>query len=530
MIKKIFLFLLIFGITILAQSIYTPLENGVYLFLERMAVSKVVYLHNEVKPWTRSEIKNLLTIVENNKEKLSGLEQKQLKMYLDEFEEVDTFFNLAPVRFKDSKFSLSGIIVSDIMYRKLGDIDALKRSIGISFFGSYDKWFNAYIMFSDAGETGDFVDDSRAISPDRYYDFFDVDNGVEYSDIIGGLVLDMGWGNFAITKDYHQWGSGREGNLILSDKVASYPAISLTLKPVDWFRFYYMHGWLNSGVIDSSSVRTINSSLISSPQSYEFISKYIAVNMATFSIGRLLDISLGNSIIYWGDLRPEMFVPFMFFKYLDRDTGKGVFNDGNGQVFLDLSLYYPKNYNFYATLFFDVLSMKALLGDLQHARWLGVTLGAKMTGLFGYPIDLFLEYTRISPWVYEHKDDATTYKHLNTTLGHWIGQNADHFNIRVNYYPKHNLLVSFYSRFVRKGGLLDIYYAYNGDVEESFLYGENYKETSFGVNIYYDILPYLTLKAEGAVSDISDDLPGRVKDFYLGKNTYFSIGASFGIR
>ncbi|GJQ64310.1 MAG: hypothetical protein SCALA702_33630 [Melioribacteraceae bacterium] len=495
-----------------------------------MAVAKVIYLHNEVKPWTRSEIRNLLSTLESKKAQLSGFEQKQLEMYRDEFEDRDSFLNIAPVRYSDSKFILSGIIRSDISYRQFGDINSLKRSIGISFYGSYDKWFNAYIDFSDAGETGDFVDDSRAISPDRYYDFFDVDNGIEYSDIIGGVVLDMGWGNFAITKDYHQWGNGREGNLILSDKVASYPAISLTLKPVEWFRFYYMHGWLNSGVIDSSSVRTINSSQISSPQSYEFISKYIAVNMATVTINRMIDISVGNSIVYWGDLRPEMFVPFMFFKYLDRDTGKGVFNDGNGQVFLDLSLYYPKNYNFYATIFFDVLSTKALLGDLQHAKWLGVTFGAKRVGLFGYPVDLFLEYTRISPWVYEHKDDATTYKHLDATLGHWIGQNADHLNLRVNYYPKNNILVSLYSRFVRKGGLLDIYYAYNGDVDESFLYGENYTETRFGVKVIYDILPYFSLEAEGAMSDISDELPGRVKDFYLGNNTYISIGASFGIR
>lgn len=526
---KIIFFLITTTILFYAQSIYTPLENGVYLFLERMSVKQIVYVHNEVKPWTNKEILQYLKVVEDKKAELTNSERKQLEYFLEEFGESAQIFDLLPVRYKDEKFSLSGNIMASASYGVFGDANVLKRKVGINFYGSYNKWFNAYIRFSDAGETGDAYDDLRNISPERGYDFFEVDNGIEYSDIIGGLVIDFDWGNIRITKDYQNWGSGRDGQLILSDKTVSYPALSVTLKPVNWFRFYYMHGWLNSGVVDSSSIRRINSSNISSPESYSFIPKYIATNMLTLTYKGLIDYSLGNSIVYWGDIRPEMFIPFMFFKYLDRDTGKGVFNDGNGQIFVDLSLYYPKNFNFYATVFFDVLSIKSIVGDFRHSKWLGYTFGGKHVGLFGQGIDLFAEYTRISPWVYEHKDDATTYKHIDYTLGHWIGQNADLLTLGVNYYPRYDLFVSFYAKFLRKGGLLDIWYAYNGNVDEEFLYGERHNETVLGLKIKYDLLPYLKIVAEGAISDVTDELPGRTKSFYLGNNNSFSLGFSYGM-
>ena len=46
-------------------------------------------------------------------------------------------------------------------------------------------------------------------------------------------------------------------------------------------------------------------------------------------------------------------------------------------------------------------------------------------------LDVTVEYTRLNPWVYEHKNEVTNFKHLKYSLGHWLGQNGDQFRVTV---------------------------------------------------------------------------------------------------
>jgi hypothetical protein len=44
-----------------------------------------------------------------------------------------------------------------------------------------------------------------------------------------------------IGKDFYEWGYGKSGLLVLSQKPPSYGFIRLDVKPVEWFRFNYIH-------------------------------------------------------------------------------------------------------------------------------------------------------------------------------------------------------------------------------------------------------------------------------------------------
>ena len=146
-------------------------------------------------------------------------------------------------------------------------------------------------------------------------------------------------------------------------------------------------------------------------------------------------------------------------------------------------------------------------------------------------LDLLIEYTRINPWVYEHKYESTTYKHYNYTLGHWIGQNADQVKIQFNYQPVRGLRFELYFEGLRKGGLDDIYYAYGGTDEfnKSFLYAPLRSDKYLGISCIYEYIHDLLLVAKYRYSDISDEDPNRTPVNILGKKNTFSFSLSYGM-
>ena len=160
---------------------------------------------------------------------------------------------------------------------------------------------------------------------------------------------------------------------------------------------------------------------------------------------------------------------------------------------------------------------------------MGYTFGSKIVD---YPIknsSIDIEYTKIDPWVYEHKDITTTYKHIGYNLGHWIGQNADQIKIQFNYYFLRSLKASFFAERIRKGGLKDIYYAYKTTEIQPFLYSPVRKDYLYGLNVTYNPLHDVFLKGKFQYSDISDEDITRTPSFLLGKHFSFNVSLSYGM-
>ncbi|MCH7974017.1 MAG: hypothetical protein IH949_09045 [Bacteroidetes bacterium] len=520
-------------ISVYAQTVFIRPTDQVYDFLDKLSVKKTLYINDETKPFSRKKVAQYLKKINKNKYKLTGLEKRELTYFLEEYN-----FELKDKRiteryylssYQDKFFNFAFSPLGGYAISSIGKNNGHSRFIGIKAFGTYSDWFGAYIHFSDHGEFGDNVDNNRYLTPNTGYAFIGAPNGIEYSDIIGGITFDWKWGNIGLLKDYNQWGHGRFGNLILSNKAASFPHIRLELKPTKWFRFYYIHGWLNSQVIDSSSIRALHPNSLLIDKREEFISKYIVANLFTFNLYDYVDFSVGNSFVYSGRLRPEMFIPFLFYKLLDRDIGQGSVGDGNGQMYFDISLKHFKNFQFYSTLYIDVISIrKSLEGDF-HENWLGYTFGTKIVD---YPIknsSINIEYTKVDPWVYEHKDITTTYKHIGYNLGHWIGQNADHIKIQFNYYFMRSLKASIFAERIRKGGLKDIFFAYKTTDIQPFLYSPVRKDYIYGLNITFNPLHDVFLRGKFKYSDISDEDISRTPSFLLGKHFSFNVSLSYGM-
>ena len=209
-------------------------------------------------------------------------------------------------------------------------------------FSTYSDWFGASFSFKDIGEFGNNVDKDKNFSPISALPVKPAPDGIEASDIRASISFSWKWGSVSLAKDYLEWGNGNFGQLILSEKSPPFTFIRLDLHPTNWLRFYYIHGWLNSLVYDSSSFSYNHAESIKPFLRKDYINKYIAANLLSVSPFHWLDVSFGNSIVYSGKLRPEFFIPFLFFKSYDNRGEDVSVEDGNKQFYLDAAIRYPQ--------------------------------------------------------------------------------------------------------------------------------------------------------------------------------------------
>lgn len=507
-----------------------------------MSLKYYLNLNDEVKPYSRNYIAQNLLNIEKNKDLLNQVEKDELEFYIQNFNYEFKNLSFHPedspqlisrwflFSYEDSLFNLKINPIAGYGLSKIGNFSGHTRWIGASIYFTYSNWFGMNFSIRDKGEFGNNVDMNKYFTSETGAWYKKVSNGIESSDLRGGINLNWDWGSISLIKENMQWGHGKFGQLILSSKPPSYPHIRFSIKPVDWLRFTYIHGWLNSLVKDSAHAYYSYPGTLSQQLVESYIPKYVAANLLTISPLDWLDVSAGNAIVYGGALRAEFFIPFMFYKFLDHNTGRGNVNDGNGMMFFDVSVKYPENYQLYATAFIDVTEIRNILSNDFKNTWVGFTFGGKTINLLIDNLDINVEYTRLDQWVYEHKDEVTTYKHINYYLGHWLGQNADQLRLQLDYQPLRGLKIKAFAEKIRKGGLDEIYYAYKGIKEKDlpFLYTPLRKENRVGLDISYEFIHDLFIRGSLSHSDVRDDDSLRYAPFLLGTKTHLSFTINFG--
>jgi hypothetical protein len=531
-IVKISLLLVICPFNLFPQIVYTPLTSSVYNYLDRLASEQIISLNDEVKPYSRAKIAGYLIMAEEQLNKLNDVEKEGLKWYKEEYADELKIKNERWFLYKHSDSSFSARITPMGGYgiSETGSSHGHTRWWGISTYGTISDWLGASFSYKDIGQFGGNVDYKKDFTPERgyYINSYPAD-GIEFSDVKGGLNLNWNWGSVSLIKDDMRWGHGNFGQLILSDKPESYPQIRLFLQPVKWFRFYYMHGWLNSLVYDSAEFYYTHLESNNPILRKKYINKYIAANMLTVTPIDNLDVSIGNSVVYSGDLRPEFFIPFLYYKVMDHNTGRGDVDDSNGQVYMDVSSRNLQGIQFYLTLFIDSGSIRGMLHGDFHEWWGGYTLGVKKVNALIPNLDLIVEYTKLRPWVYEHKYDTETYKHIGFVLGHWLGQNADQLRVQADYKYNRPLTIHLYCERIRKGGMADISAAYYSIISEPFLYGLLRKDYDFGVSAEYELFHDLSITASYEYSQITDEDKNRTAEYLLGDKNSLSFSICLGL-
>jgi hypothetical protein len=514
------------------QIIFTSTDATVYNFFERMSLKGIIEYNDEVKPFSRTAIGNLLLKISEQKEKLNELEQKELAWQFEEYS-AETGYEDERFRLYSHRDSLFELTISPVAGYSLANNygkTAYHRWWAFKFWGTYGNYFGASFEYRDNTESGSGTDRKKLFSPQTgYFVTSSQQTSFDYSDVRGSISLNWDWGSVSLIKDYMQWGHGKFGQLILSDKAPSFPHIRLQLQPSPWFRFNYIHGWLNSMVYDSAYFMYNNTSSSNPTLRRKYVDKYIVANMVTVTPFDWIDFSAGNSFIYGGSPRWEMFIPFMYYKVMDHNTGRQGVDDGNGMIFFDAKVKYPETYKFYGTLLIDVLNIRDILKGDWWKSWFGITLGAKKIDLIVPNLDVSIEYTRLNRWLYENRDEVSTYKHMNYVLGHWIGQNADEAVLRFDYKPLHNLKVSLTTEMIRKGGLKDISFAYKNREYLPFLYEPLRKEISIELNSVYEIFHDTFVEGSYKYTDIKDTDITRTPGWMLGSKHSFSLAVYYGI-
>jgi hypothetical protein len=160
------------------------------------------------------------------------------------------------ISYHDSTFSIYADPISGYDVNSRSGEQIVHGKNGADVFGQFGKYLGFHLTFYDNTERGNYIDFNKDFTEQTGLNYkIKRINSLDYDDVTGSLIYSWKWGDFSLAKDYMRWGSGRAGQIILSDKAPSFPMIRLNVYPADWINFTYIHGYLNSGAIDSSTIR-----------------------------------------------------------------------------------------------------------------------------------------------------------------------------------------------------------------------------------------------------------------------------------
>jgi hypothetical protein len=451
--KLKFIALAIFLISILvcSQTNFEPVTDlNIYEFLNRMSIEGLISFKDEIRPLPKKEIAEKLVELEKESSKLSGPEKGELQIYTSEFyydikkingdtTRVEDFLNFNP----DNRFNLYSYYNKDFSI-KVDPIAGVSYSsgrktyhdfTGIGFQGTFTDDWGYYFNYRDNYEQGNDLNRKKLFTPETGVI---ISKGgkdyIEYSEVRGGLTYNWKWGDITMAKDFINIGSSYNSQVILSSNAPSFPFIRLDIHPIRWLRFTYFHGWLNSGLIDSSTIRLSGIDFPPRKYTYQSRDKFIVSHMLSFDIKNRFTFSIGESMIYGDKLQVLYLMPIMFYRLADHYLSKdGSYSSGNASIFLNANYKVPEiKSQFYGTLYIDEMSPSKFFnkngGQYQ-------TFGFQVGGVFVDPLwknsSINLEYTAIDPYAYKNADTLEQYSSENYQLGDWIGSNADQILISI---------------------------------------------------------------------------------------------------
>ena len=533
--------LLFLASSLYSQTIYEPVYNqDIYFFIDNQASKGNIKIFDDIRPYTRLTIAEKLLELSNKTSELTGTEKEQLDFYKKEYAfeikylEKDTtvvneFFKFGTIdRFKllkyyDSDFTFDADPVLGVSY------DFVKKNYhqysGIKFKGRISDFVGFYFDYRDNLEHGDNLDYRKLFSPETGVIISKSgEKKIEYSETRGGLTFGWKWGELTMAKDFINIGSSYQSQVILSSKVPSFPFIRLDVHPVKWFRYNFIHAWLNSDLIDSSTIRYtgVNSSDGLKSLTYSRRQKFYVSHSLSFQPVDNWWLTIGESIIYSDQLEYIYFLP-VFYRFADHYNSKGGGDTGdNAQIFFNTSYRWQEiKSRFYLSLYIDELSPESIFSGGNNAQVYAVTLGGEFTNPLWNDNYLTLEYSALMPYNYVNGDPSQTYFSSGYQLGHWVGSNSVQIYAEMKQYLQHRVNLKAYYNYVIKGEKenLDDYYNHATSTYP-LLAGDNSYYSEIGAGISYNPLNDLFVQLNFSYINIAS---GRFANEYM-----IDKGSSFG--
>lgn len=522
-----------------AQAQNNILNNPeIYDFLERFDAKGIITINHHQKPFERQQIYLILKEIEEQKKKLSNTQLNELEYFLSEYNPHNSSSPSDDISFVENNsneafriFEYNDNKNRIVLYPDFGLSfayrDEVKNQItyynGLSGYGNIGRTFSFDFDFNDISLRTLGYNAQALFTPERGFDYpryNQADKTLNYDRTRGAVTLGWDWGYFSLKKDYNFWGTGYNGNLILSDKSPSYPQIYLKLKPWHWLEFNYLYGELNSSVNDSSTFRDSGGLRTH----IQLVEKYIAAHFLTIDLLKNIKLSIGESVIISDRFEPIYLVPVLFFRMADHYLSHSDNNSGNAQIFSSLSLRIPQ----YSTrldfsLFIDEMS----IAKSEGSNALGYSIGISNFDMILDNLAFQIEYVRIDPFVYGHADPVQSFTNRKYNMGHWIGSNADMVNITLKYNPFLKARTKASVSYIRKGDFDDVNQP-RYQPEQKFLYGDLSSYVIFNLIFGYELYNNVFLEA-AYINSNSWGKNNLIKvDDY--KYSEFLLGAKIGFR
>lgn len=531
-----------------SQSIPEPVYNtDIYNFIERLSNRGFFELFNDIKPITRLTITEKLLTVNQQREKLSEADRNRLDFYLSEYSlerkflEKDTtiissFVNKPDndrfnfYKFYSPFFTFTADPVLGVRY------DFSKKIYhhfnGLKMHGRIGDNWGYYFNYRDNLEKGYNLDRQKLFSPATGVIISKNSNkSFEYSETRGGISYGWKWGMITAAKDFVQIGSSSQASIILSNKAPSFPYLRLEVSPVEWFRYDFIHGWLNSDLIDSTTIRPTGVILNNSGKeilAYSSLPKYYVGHSISFRPFNSLWFTLGESIIYSGNVEYIYFLP-LFLRLADHYISKnGADSGGNAQIFFNSSYTWQEiKSKLYFSLYIDELSLQSLFSGGNNPQVYAVTLGGNFTNPIWQDNYLTLEYNAIRPYSYMNADPLHTYSSSGYKLGHWIGSNAVQLYASMEQYLPYMVNVKVYLNYVLKGSKENLNDYYNGVTSTyPLLSGNVSKYLQLGIKLSFN--PYNDLYFTAEHNNILKSDGRFISEYGIKKGASFITSVNYG--
>ncbi len=198
-----------------------------------------------------------------------------------------------------------------------------------------------------------------------------------------------------------------------------------------FFTFSYFHGQLLGNNHFASNPLTGGIEVVEQ--------KYIGYHRIGFDISRNLDFGVGELIIYGN--RPidlSYLNPFSFYKSVEHANR----DRDNSMLFFDYNNTAVKGLKLYGTFLIDDVTF-GKLGTGWWGNQFMYNAGLLSSNLYGLiPLDLRLEYFRISPYVFTHRISNNNYTNFGYPLGPSLQPNSESFYAQINYRINYRLYFS----------------------------------------------------------------------------------------
>lgn len=546
-----FLFILIqlLNTNLFSQAVPQPVENkGIYDFLDELANKQIIEINSAIKPYSRLFIAKCLEEADGKREELNRRQQKELDFYLMDFgKEVQgrptpATFAKASVAggrsgtktqwlkgekgmrrfdmfyYKDSLFSLTvnPILGGEIFSNSSGKATYWRN--GAEARGYIGKW-GFYASLRDNHEKP-LLGKPEYLSQ-RVNGL--IKGNTDWSEMHGGVTYSWKWGDAGLVKDNLQWGNNYNGANIFGGNNPTFVQLKLHLTPVKWFEFNYIHGWLNSMVVDSANSYWVTNSYGTSYREV-YHKKCIAANMFTFIPFKNLYLSAGNSIVYSDEnANPAYLIPLFFYKSVDHSLSSGIVNM-NSQMFFDISSRQIKNVHLYATWFIDELSVSRFTKKDQW-NFFSYKAGFRLTDLPFSNLSFTTEFTYTYPLTYQHYIPTLTFENAGYNLGYYLRDNSREWYIAFDYHPLRTLDINLSYIDAIRGP--DYTALGTNRVGNPPLASVEWHNTSYGIKASYQVINDLYTWVAYTYSYIRGDEDWSPVYFYGKKNT-INMGVTFG--